>query len=110
MVKKQKKEMQKWVIITVAVLTIAIIILGINALFFSGPNLDYSCTSDAECIVVKTDCCSCLSSDKDAKAINANSQGAWNEANPCGLSLCEQCENPEPTVSAACIDNKCKLV
>lgn len=102
--------MKKWVNVSLIVLGLIVITIVAKLLFFSGPKIDYSCTTDDQCIIVKTSCCSCLSSSKDAKAINANSKEIWDEENACGLSICDQCENEEPIVNAACVNNKCKLI
>jgi|WetSurMetagenome_2_1015567.scaffolds.fasta_scaffold1491524_1 hypothetical protein len=100
-----KKEVIWWFVIAVVV-----ILLGLALKFFvfnKVKGIDYSCTTNEDCLLVRNSCCSCLESKWKSVAINKNSLDKWEEHLRCGMAVCAACE--QTPLSAACVNSKCKI-
>ena len=102
--------MKKWWILGIVIIILIVAVASLNTIIFNQPKINYSCAEDSECVLVQTSCCSCLQIQDEIKAINKQSEVAWNENLACGITLCEQCQNSEPAFVASCVSGKCKAV
>jgi hypothetical protein len=94
------------------IIVIAVILLALALKFFvfnKVKGVDYTCSTDSDCLLVRDSCCSCLHIKKQVEAINKNSEAKWEEHLRCGMAVCTECPAVTP-LSASCASGKCKVL
>ena len=105
------------IILIISVIIVALIFFYF-LLFFVGRYIPvpvtffHSCDNDAECVIVKKDCCGC-NNDGEATTINNKHIGVWEKINSMRCSgFCKTITSSHPSCFSQpkCVNNKCQLI